>query len=96
MKQIFLEGKKTVQLEDNRVMDLAYYLLENSREDNTVLYGIKITKTIDEYTESEEVDAISYSKEFVQQIIQTLMKNEVTPISMIEIIDEIITMKLCS
>lgn len=96
MKQIFLEGKKTVQLEDNRVMDLAYYLLENPREDNTVLYGIKITKTIDEYTESEEVDAISYSKEFVQQIIQTLMKNEVTPISMIEIIDEIITMKLCS
>lgn len=98
MKHKILKGKKTITLEDNRTMDLEYYLLENSTDigKDKALYGVKITKTIGDYIESEEVDAISYSKEFVEQMIQQLMDNDVTPISMIEIVDEMITVRLCS
>lgn len=98
MKQIFLEGKKSVELEDKSVMELEYYLIENQKNEelDKALYGVKIAKRIGDYTESEEVDAISYSKEFVKQILDKLMENEVTPISMIEIIDDLVTIRLCS
>ncbi|BCN30039.1 DUF6514 family protein [Anaeromicropila herbilytica] len=98
MKNKILVGSKTIELEDMRMMSLEYYLLEHVSEENKekALYGVKITKKIDDYMESEEVDAISYSKEFVEQMIKQLMDNDVTPISMIEIIDEMITVRLCS
>lgn len=98
MKRNYLLGKKPVEIEGKKEMQLEYYLLEEDRKESEgpILYGIKIIKNIDSYLESEEVKGISYSKEFVKQMILRLMENDVTPISMIEIVDGFLTMELCS
>lgn len=97
MCNIFLENKKLVKLDDERFMELQYFLLEKNsvEEEEKMLYGIKIVKRIDTCIESEEVQAISYSKNFVKQLIKKLVDNEVTPISMIEILDDLQTIELC-
>lgn len=97
MCNIFLENKKLVKLDDERFMELQYFLLEKNsvEEEEKMLYGIKIVKRIDTCIESEEVHAISYSKNFVKQLIKKLVDNEVTPISMIEILDDLQTIELC-
>ena len=41
--------------------------------------------------EKEIARAISYSQHYVEQLIQVLLRNQVTPMTMIEIIDEYIT-----
>ena len=65
MKRNFLLGKKDIKIQGTEEMKLEYYLLEEDRKDSegSILYGIKINKIIDSYYESEEVEAISYSKD---------------------------------
>lgn len=97
MKKKYLIG--TAQLEDTESgrMELEYYLLEECRDTGVdiTLYGIEIKKLIRENTairrEKESAGAISYSKTYVEKMIRLLIKNTVTPMGMLEIIDEYIT-----
>lgn len=90
---------KRIWLDERRNIKLKYYLLEGSKtlEDNNIPYGIGIeqeeevdnTKIIEE----DMIEGISYSKEEVKEMIHILFEYDVTPISMVEIIDDMISMK---
>lgn len=96
MKVFNLMGEEKVLLENEKEMKLKYYLIESSTGTNGVtLYGIKVEKIVDEEKETEEINGVSYSKEFVTQIISTLIQYTVTPISLIEIVDEYVTLQQC-
>jgi hypothetical protein len=93
MKQVYLMYSNEVKLEDERRMKLDYSLTEKYAEtdQNTPYYGIQVAKYLDDTVEKEEVTGISYSKDTVVAIIKKLLQFEVTPISMVEIVDELIT-----
>lgn len=93
MKQLQLLFSSEVILEDSRVMRLDYSLTEKSsmEDQNTSYYGVKVTKYLDDLMESDEIDAISSSKDSVVSILNKLYHHKVTPISLVEIVDELVT-----
>lgn len=92
MKKSNVLFKNEVTLEDSRVMRLEYNITENRLANSEKsYYGIQIVKYLDGNLEMEEVEGISYSREKVETITRILFQNLVTPISMIEIIDDLIT-----
>ena len=93
MKQVQLLFSSKVTLEDARSMKLDYSLTKKVSETDqkTPYYGAKITKYLGDTIESDEVCGISASKDIAISIIQTLYRYEVTPISLAEIVDELIT-----
>ncbi|HWT26454.1 MAG TPA: DUF6514 family protein [Mobilitalea sp.] len=93
MKKVQLLFSNEVLLEDERKMKLDYNLTEKYAEtDQTVpFYGVQITKHLGDTIETEEVAGISYSRDTVVSMLKKLFQFEVTPISMIEILDEIVT-----
>jgi hypothetical protein len=92
MKQLQLLFSNEVTLEDERIMKLDYSLTEKISEtdQNLPYYGVRITKSLDNLTESDEVTGISASREDAVSIIKKLCQFEVTPISMAEILDELV------
>jgi hypothetical protein len=83
-----------VTLEDDRRMRLEYSITENqSIDNNEPYYGAEIIKYLDDNVEVEKVCGISYSKDKVKSIIKILFQHVVTPISMVEIIDDLITLE---
>ena len=93
MKQLLFSNEVT--LEDERVMKLDYCLTERISEFNKKLpyYGIRITKYLDSVTETDEIAGISSSKDHVISILKELCQYQVTPISMAEIVDELVTLR---
>lgn len=93
LKQVCLLFSNEVMLEDERMMKLDYSLTEKyTQEDQiTPYYGIQIAKYMGDSVETEEITGISYSKDTVVSIIKKLLRHEVTPISMVEIVDDLIT-----
>lgn len=98
MKRLYLKGLKNILKENNTTMHVEYYLVEeNSTERfDEYLYSIMIIKREKEIIEMEESGGLSYSRVFVEELTETLVENDVTPFSMIDIIDDLITLKLCS
>jgi hypothetical protein len=93
LKQVCLLFSNEVMLEDERMMKLDYSLTEKYTQENqiTPYYGIQIAKYLGDSVETEEITGISYSKDTVVSIIKKLLRYEVTPISMVEIVDDLIT-----
>ncbi len=86
--------RNEVTLDDDRMMRLEYKLTENHSIDNEEpYYGIQIVKYLDDNMEMEEISGISYSKDKVKSIIKILFQHIVTPITMVEIIDDLITLE---
>jgi hypothetical protein len=96
MKQVQLLFSSQVTLEDTRSMQLDYCLTESISEEDkmTPFYGIKISKYLEGTVENEEVAGVSTSRDSVETILKKLFQFEVTPISMIEVVDELVTMCL--
>ncbi len=96
MKQVQLLFSSNVLLEDSRSMKLDYCLTEKVSESDhmTPYYGAKITKYLEGDVETEEICGISDSKEAVISMIKKLYLYEVTPISMTEIVDDLVTVGL--
>lgn len=94
MKGMELLFSNEVQLEDSRFMKLDYSLTESYPEEDSTepYYGIHIARYLEEEVETDEVRGISYCKDTVISMIQKLSQYEVTPISMIEIIDDLVTL----
>jgi hypothetical protein len=93
MKQLQLLYSGEVKLEDDRRMKLDYCLTKELAQTGQAepYYGIRITKLLDNQVETEEVCGISYSKDTVVSIIKKLFQYEVTPIHLVEIVDDMIT-----
>lgn len=90
MKELLFSNEVT--LEDERIMKLDYSLIENASEKNQIpYYGVSITRYLGDVVESDEIKGISESKEAAVLIIKKLCQFQVTPISMVEIVDELVT-----
>ena len=97
MNSLYLKGTKKLQLENHHEILLSYYLMEwRKKEDKKTLYGIQIEKKDGENIETENSGCLSYSQDFVLQLIHKMMENTVTPITMLYVIDDVITEELCS
>lgn len=96
MKQVQLIFSNNVILEDARSMKLDYSLTEKVSEtnDKTPYYGVMITRYLDNTIETDEVTGLSTSRESAMSIIKKLYQFEVTPISIAEIVDELITQEV--
>jgi hypothetical protein len=82
-------------LEDERVMKLNYSLTEKVSEmDKTPFYGVKITKFLGDLVESDEISGVTASREDALSIIRKLCQFQVTPVSMVEIVDELVTQEV--
>jgi hypothetical protein len=94
MKQVELLFSSQVRLEDEREMALDYFLTETISETDMVTpyFGVGITKKSGAITETDEVCGVSTSKETAIGILEKLYRNQVTPISLAEIVDELVTL----
>jgi|GEM_PF-1871888 len=89
-----LVGTKTFMGVTGNEVSIEYYFLKDYRtdEEERPLCGIKLIKeehVNGEKTVAEEIaPALSYSERFVKQIINAMIRNLVTPVHMLEVIDE--------
>ncbi|HEY8499730.1 MAG TPA: DUF6514 family protein [Clostridia bacterium] len=94
MRKLELLFRNEVTLEDDRKMRLEYKLMESrSTDDGKPYYGIQIVKYLDNDMEMDEEAGISYSRDKVIAIAKTLYKHAVTPITMAEVVDDIISLE---
>lgn len=94
MKQVQVLFSNEVVLEDDRIMKLDYCLTEkvSETEPKAPYFGVRVTKHLDDMIEADEVTGISTSRDIVEAILKKLCLFEVTPISMIEIVDEFVSL----
>jgi hypothetical protein len=94
MRKKELLFKNEVTLDDDRMMRLEYNLIENRSTNNEEpYYGIQIIKYVDDNLEMDEVSGVSYSMDKVKTITKILFQHVVTPISLVEIIDDLVTLE---
>ena len=77
---------------DGTTLRLAYYLTRWTSEDlSTPLYGICVRKSEAEAGEFEETATppISSSEDFVRQLLQHVITHAVTPLCLLEVLDEL-------
>lgn len=91
MKKKF-EGENRFRDDRKQEFIVSYYVMEESGD---ALYGISVEKyqTGTDYIEVEEIPKISDSIQLVRNIAEKLMKYQVTPISLAESVDTIMTME---
>ncbi|MCI8418100.1 MAG: hypothetical protein HFI33_11515 [Lachnospiraceae bacterium] len=84
----------TCQPCDHPSLRLKYFLTcRESEEPGGILYGICIRKYTAENQQPEEAATppISYSESFVRQLLQHLIENAVTPMCLLEVLDELLS-----
>lgn len=102
MERVDLIGEKLVTLENQSDMTLQYYMVEESTlegkasGESEYMYGIRVDKQYEGIVESEEVRALTYSKSLAHEFVRTLMLHTVTPITLVETVDDLMTIKLFS
>lgn len=97
MRVLSFMGKKRIELESGNWMELEYYLSEEDElETNETHYGMSVVEMKDELTITESIRAVSQSKEVVADMLKDLITHTVTPISLVEIVDEMVTTRMCS
>ncbi len=86
---------KEVTLDDDKKIRLEYNMTESLDSGNEEpYYGIQIIKNLEDNFEMDEVRGISFSREKVEKVAKILFENIVTPISMVEIVDDLITLEV--
>lgn len=97
MTECKLIGKRVVSIVPEREMVLEYFVLKDVDEmSQTATYGAKIRKADDGKDETETVTGITHSNEVITDLVNLLLEHIVTPISLVDIIDDYVTEKLCS
>lgn len=88
----YLVEETSVITHNHQTFELEYYLTEEiSKSYRRPLYGIQVKKIFEGKEELESTGAISYSKELVTQMIRDLCRNTVTPMTLVEVVDEEMT-----
>lgn len=95
MQKEFLIETRSVTDEKGRLLNLKYYLIEETPvSEGAPLYRICVKKSITEKPGMEEAEStppVSHSEHFVRQVLGQLIQNAVTPVCLLEIVDDIIT-----
>lgn len=97
MKEQKLIGVTEFESTEGQKVQLEYYLLSEPRDaaEGIAIYGIEIIKIMRDKgiikKEREIARALSYSQSYVEQLLKVLLRNQVTPMTMIEVIDDYIT-----
>lgn len=73
-------------------MRLQYYVTQRVQEDGQAVYGIEVDKLYGNDRESEEANYLSHSGKLVESLAMLLFQNKVTPMCMLQIIDERMTL----
>lgn len=92
-KKIYRETRQLIT-EDEHSFKLNYFLTQKQSEDlEATIYGVAVTKEASGIFEEEVVDDLSYLQQDAEEILITLANNLVTPLSLVEIVDELVTEK---
>ena len=85
-----LKGQQSFYDDKQRENVVSYYLMEDQEH---MMYGVELEKCQEETNviEWDAVPSISESMELVDRVIHNLIKYKVTPISLAESLDEIMT-----
>lgn len=97
MENIYFIGERNCKDEYDKILKMKYFLVEDYEisKGKKPVYSIeviKVDKSSNKDTfEKETTPSISFSRTFVMQIIHRIMDNLVTPATVLEIVDDMIT-----
>lgn len=95
MQKEFLIETRAVADEKGNLLHLKYYLIEEEHPQSTApLYRICIKKSVAEkpgVEEAESTPPVSHSEAFARQMLKKLITNAVTPVCLLEIVDDMMT-----
>lgn len=95
MQKEFLIETRAVTDEKGNLLNLKYYLIEEETPQSAVpLYRICIKKSLSERPGVEEAQStppVSDSETYARRILRRLISNAVTPVCLLEIVDDIMT-----
>jgi len=95
MHKEFLIETRTVTDEKGNLLNLKYYLIEEELPQPAApLYRICIKKSVFEEPDVEETEStppVSHSETFTRRVLSRLIRNAVTPVCLLEIVDDMIT-----
>ncbi len=90
-KKIYRETRQLIT-EDKHIFKLNYFLTQKQNEEtNKSVFGVAVTKEASGVFEEEIVDNLFYQQQEAEVILATLANNLVTPICLVEIVDELVT-----
>ena len=93
-KELLIETRSVAD-EKGTLLNLKYYLIEEEPPQSAApLYRICIKKSIAEHPGVEETEStppVSDSELFTRQVLKQLIQNAVTPVCLLEIVDDMIT-----
>lgn len=78
---------------DNKEETIEYYLLNNKDEmlENKIgIYGIEIIKRNQNLEEKSFVTDLTVNKNYAEELVQTIMKNMVTPIHLYDVLENLL------
>ncbi len=94
MQKEFLIETRSVTDEKGTLLNLKYYLIEEKTPQAAPLYRICIKKSFAErpgVEEAESTPPVSDSETHARQMLCQLIKNAVTPVCLLEIVDDMMT-----
>ena len=95
MQKEYLIETRAVTDEKGNLLNLKYYLIkEEQPESHAALYRICIKKAAagrPEVEEAESTPPVSDSELHARRMLRSLIKNAVTPVCLLEIVDEMMT-----
>lgn len=93
----YLIGRTEFDAGNNTQVKLAYYLTEETRgiDASSALYGVEVKKESRSKNgilrEQERARSLSYSRKTVENLIHLLLTNSVTPMNLLEVVDDFIS-----
>lgn len=96
MRRKYLQGTRYIRV-DQESYELHYFLVAEEVRDYQV-YGIEIVKTLQIgdkqlQSESESVQGISDDRNEVEEMINRLIAGIVTPVALVEVLDQLVSME---
>lgn len=80
-----LKGKEKLYDDLGKEVGLFYYLVHDND-----FYRIQVVKDAGDYSSSETTYPIAKSKEYVTTLLEIIQRNKVTPICLLEIMDDLL------
>lgn len=91
----FFIGKENLTLENQRIVELKYFVLEETKiieetGESKKTYGIEVEKWSESNVEKDFVNDITTEKEYALNITNCLKENQITPVHLKDVIVDIL------